>query len=301
VTIRRRRFLMGMGGIVVITLVALLMLLALSEGELRDFEAPMAFTQPIPSDSASIERGRHIARTRGCFGCHGQQLEGQVFTAEWPWVRRAVAPNLAAVARQASPTELEAAIRHGIGRDGRALWSMPSYNFVHLQDRDVADLIAFLRAAPVREKALPRPSLGLRARWAMVRGAEENMVDWVADVPPLLLGEDADPALIRGEYLAMTTCNECHGMDLRGAWVEGDISPPDLALVGAYSWEEFNTLMNRGEARDGRTDLGLMTMVAPDRFAYFTERERLELYGFLRTLADRSIPRGVPWRPSGRP
>lgn len=281
--------------------VALLALLALSEMKLRDFEAPVAFTRAIPSDSASIERGRHIARTRGCFGCHGQQLEGQVFTDEWPWVRRAVAPNLAAVAREASPAQLEAAIRQGIGRDGRALWSMPSYNFVHLRDGDVADLIAFLRAAPVREQALPRPSLGLRARLAMVRGTEEPMVEWVADVPPLLLGEDDDPALIRGEYLAMTTCNECHGMDLRGAWVESDISPPDLAVVGAYSWEEFNTLMNRGEARDGRTDLGLMTLVAPDRFAYFTEPERRDLYGFLRTLAERPIPRGVSWRPSNRP
>lgn len=269
----------------------------LSEGKLRDFEAPTAFSEAIPSDAASIERGRHIARTRGCFGCHGQELEGQVFTDEWPWVRRAVAPNLAAVAREASPAELEAAIRQGIGRDGRSLWSMPSYNFVHLRDSDVADLIAFLRSAPVRDQELPRPSLGLRARLAMVRGTEEPMVGWVADVPPRLLGAGDDPALVRGEYLAMTTCNECHGMDLRGAWVESDISPPDLAIVAAYAWEEFNTLMNEGEARDGRTDLGLMSMVAPDRFAYFTEEERRDLYAFLRTLVDRPVPQGVPWRP----
>jgi mono/diheme cytochrome c family protein len=289
------------GTLVALPVLGLLALLGLSELELRAIETRPAFTSSIPSDSASIERGRHIARTRGCFGCHGQRLEGQVFTEEWPWVKRAVAPNLAAVARVASPAELEATIRGGIGRDGRALWSMPSYNFVHLSDSDVSDLIAFLRSAPVQDSELPRPALGFRARLALVRGTEEHMVGWVEDVPPRLLGQGDDPALVRGEYLAMTTCNECHGLDLRGAWIEADISPPDLAVVGAYSWDEFNTLLNEGRARDGRTDLGLMTMVAPDRFAYFTEQERRDLYAFLGTLAERSIPRGVPWRPSTDP
>lgn len=274
-----------------------LALLGLSERELRAFDSPVPFTAAIPADSGSVERGRHIARTRGCFGCHGQQLEGQVFTKEWPWVQRAVAPNLAAVAKETTAAELEAAIRQGIGRDGRALWSMPSYNFVHLRDADVADLIAFLRSAPIHPSDLPEPRLGLRARVAMVRGTEEHMVGWAEDVPPRILDERDDPALVRGEYLAMTTCNECHGMDLRGAWAEGDVSPPDLAVVAGYSWEEFNTLMNEGRARDGRTELGLMTMVARDRFAYFTDQERQDLYGFLGTLVDRPVPEGVPWRP----
>ena len=291
------RWLLGVAVLVAVPALGLLTLMGLSERELRAYESPVAFTAPIPSDSASIEGGRHIARTRGCFGCHGQELEGQVFTDEWPWVKRAVAPNLAAVAKEATAAELEAAIRRGIGRDGRALWSMPSYNFVHLRDSDVADLIAFLRSAPVQPNELPAPALGLRARIAMVRGTDEHMVRWVEDVPPRILGEGDDPALVRGEYLAMTTCNECHGMDLRGAWQEIDITPPDLAIVAGYSWEEFNTLMNEGRARDGRTDLGLMTMVAPDRFAYFTEQERRDLYRFLGTLVDRPVPENVPWRP----
>lgn len=267
-----------------------------SEWQLRATPDAPLFTQEIPTDPASVERGRHIARTRGCFGCHGQQLEGRVFTDEWVWVDRAVAPNLAAHAKEYSPTVVEQAIRRGVGHDGRALWSMPSYNWVHLSDADVAALIAFLRSAPTVESELPRGRLGWRARRLIATGEEGHMADWAAEVPPLLLTSGDDPVLTRGEYLAMTACNECHGLDLRGTNVEPDIAPPDLAVVAAYSWEEFNRLMDMGLPRDGRESLGLMTVVAQDRFAHFTPEEREALYAFLRTLISRPVLGDVFWR-----
>jgi cytochrome c553 len=275
-------------------------IVGLSESRLRAVDPGPAgawASRTLRADSASIERGRHIARTRGCFGCHGQQLEGQV----WYWVKRAVAPNLARTARDHSPAALEAAIRRGVGLDGRALWSMPSYNFVHLSDDDVLDLISFLATAPIVEVPLPRPSMGLKARWSLLTGAERHGVDWVADAAPLITTEADDPALVRGEYLAMTTCIECHGMDLRGSWFEDDIAPPDLAVVAGYSWEAFERLTTEGVSQDGRTDLGLMTTVAQDRFAHFTEAERRDLYAFLTSLPGRPVARGVPWRPTPPP
>lgn len=122
------------------------------------------------------------------------------------------------------------------------------------------------------------------------------MADWGRSVPSLLLGPEADTSLKRGEYLAMTACNECHGLDLRGSNVEPDIAPPDLAVVTAYSFEEFNRLMEEGLPRDGRETLGLMTTVARDRFGSFTTEERSDLYAFLRTLAERPVPTDVFWR-----
>lgn len=266
----------------------------LSEAHLGDVPTVATHEIDIPEDSASIERGRHIARTRGCFGCHGQQLEGRVFEEQWDWTVRGVAPNLAAAARRLDTATLERIIRHGIGADGRALWSMPSYNWVHLSDRDLGSLIAFLRSAPVVEQSLPRPVLGWRARWAMAAGRETHMAKWALDVPPLILGEADDRQLVFGEYLAMTTCNECHGFDLRGDFLpEG--GTPDLAIVTAYDPESFRRLMDEGVALGGRDDLGLMSMVAKDRFAYFSEAEREAIYAFLRTLPARPVTR--PDRP----
>lgn len=262
----------------------------LSEMKLRDVSPPPLFDHPLKTDSLTLERGRHIARTRGCFGCHGQQLQGRVFTEEWDWVDRAVAPNLASFAKKQDVSTLEAAIRHGIGHDGRAFWSMPSYNWVHLSDDDVAALIAYLRAAPVEDVALPSPSLGFAARLMIAKGEEGHMAQWAKHVPALRTNL-ADPQLIRGEYLAMTACNECHGLDLRGGF-----GAPDLAILAGYSQEDFRRLMQEGVAIGGRDSLRLMTMVAKDRFAYFTEQERVDLYAFLRTLVEEPVPEGVFWR-----
>lgn len=268
----------------------------LSEAKLRDVARGPAFDHPIPEDAAAIEHGRRIARTRGCFGCHGQKLEGIDFSEQWgDWVERAVAPNLAAYAKAHDAARLEAAIRQGIGADGRALMSMPSYNFVRLTDEDLAALIAFLKSAPVVENKLPTPKLGWSLRWRMIAGGETHMNDWAQLVPPLRVDAGAEPQRAHGEYLAMTMCNECHGLDLRGqALFEGDYTP-DLAIVAAYPRDAFETLITTGVAMGGR-EIGLMSLVGPDRFPELTAEEIDDLYLFLQSLADEPAPENVFWR-----
>ena len=266
-----------------------------SERYLSDVVVDHGFAFDGSRDASVLERGRHIARTRGCFGCHGQQLEGRAFSDEWIWVDTAVAPNLAVYAREHDAAAVEAAVRQGVGHDGKALWSMPSYNYALLNDEDMAALITFLRSAPVVEKSLPDPSLGWDARMRIVRGEAQHMAEWADRMPPLLLGEDDDPALVRGEYTAKTTCNECHGFDLRGQ-VDIDMTTPDLAILAAYSDADFFELMRTGAARNGRENLGLMTVVAKDRFAHFTEQELEDLLIYLRTLPAEPIDHDAPWR-----
>ena len=284
-------------GIAALLLVSVGGVLIASEIRLRNVEVPPEFVAEIPSDSTTISHGQHVARIRGCFGCHGQQLQGVVYTEQWPWVRRAVAANLAKHAREHTTAELEAAIRHGIGHDGRALWSMPSYNWTNLSDTDLVALIAYLRAAPVIEADLPRPSLGLQARWTIATGAEKHMADWAAMVPELRLQDHPDVSIRRGEYLAMTMCNECHGLDLRGSF-NADGPAPDLAVLAAYSDEDFRTLMTTGTAIGGRNNLPLMSMIARDRFPSLTEEELTSLLAFLRTLPGQPVDEDAPWRAS---
>ncbi|MEO0440441.1 MAG: c-type cytochrome [Pseudomonadota bacterium] len=259
-----------------------------SEVYLADVDPPETFALPIPSGKAALENGRHIARTRGCFGCHGQQLQGQVFTDQWDWVERGVAPNLSIYAREATPAQLEAAIRHGINANGRAMYSMPSYNWVHLSDVQVAELIAFLQSVPPVENPLPPPRLGWAARWVLATRADDHMAALAMKVPGLKTKPADDPVLHRGERLAMTTCNECHGLDLRGEQTR-DILTPDLAIVAIYSEAEFRRLMKVGVTKDGRNDLGLMSLVGPDRFPAFTEDELQSLYLYLSSLADNGL------------
>ncbi|MEM9619408.1 MAG: c-type cytochrome [Pseudomonadota bacterium] len=267
----------------------------LSEAKLCDVTRGPAFDHPLPEDAAAIEHGRHIARTRGCFGCHGQQLEGKDFDEQWDWPERAVAPNLAVYARRHDVATLEAAIRQGIGADGKSLTSMPSYNFARLSDDDTAALIAFLKSAPVVEADLPKPKLGWGVRWTYITGEEKHIAYWADRVPPLRVDGAFAPQRARGEYLAMTMCNECHGLDVRGQTL---LPPPtpDLAMVASITREDFETLIRTGIGAGGR-ELGLMGLVAPDRFPSLSDEEVDDLYAYLTSLVDEPAAENVFWRP----
>ena len=258
---------------------------ALSEYQLHQVNMPPPFTYELKSDEGTINQGQHLLRTRGCFGCHGQQLEGRVKT-DWDWVKQAIPPNLALFAKKHDATVIERAIRHGIDHKERIMWTMPSYNFKHLSNEDVGAIISYLIQAPVIDKELPEPIMGLKARWQLLTGEVEHMVDWLVRVPALSVDSAENPDLARGEYLAMTTCNECHGFDLKGDQAVDFVTPDLTIMIKAYNEVDFRRLMQHGIGLGGRENLGLMTVVAKDRFAFFTEQELTDLYIYLNTLGD---------------
>ena len=79
----------------------------------------------------------------------------------------------------------------------------------------------------------------------------------------------------RGRYLASVVCAACHGRDLRGSALE---STPSLAIVAAYSEEQFRQLLRTATAAGGR-EIARMTWV---RDVEFTDLEIDDLYVFLR-------------------
>jgi mono/diheme cytochrome c family protein len=249
-----------------------------SESNLRAYRAPPAFALAIPADAASITRGEHLVATLGCRGCHGADLEGA------PMWGYAIAPNLPALIRERGVVAFEAALRHGIGGDGRAMYSMPSFSFIRLRDADVAALAGYLAAAPVKRVELPEPALPWGIRLALARGNDKPIAGFLPLVPPLLHARE-DSALARGEYIAMTTCIECHGFRLRGDELFGS-NTPDLAVIAAYDEAAFNTLMRTGKALGDR-ELPMMSGVARGRFVHFTDQEVRDLFAFLKDKAAR--------------
>jgi len=260
-----------------------------SETYLHSFDRPAPFMAAIPDDDASRARGEHLVLTRGCRGCHGDDLGGQLM---WGY---AVPPNLPKLAREIGAAGFEAALRHGIDHTGRAMRDMPSYNFLRLRDDDVADIIAYLRAAPVASRELPAASLPWSIRWGLARGRDIAIAAVLEKVPPLKhAGEDS--ALARGEYLAMTTCNECHGLTLLADSPFDDETAPSLVVVAGYDEAAFTRLMRTGKALGDR-ELPMMSGVARGRFVHFTDDEVRELYAYLRhevVPGGGSYPRPAP-------
>jgi cytochrome c553 len=239
----------------------------------------------VPDDEAHITEGERLARLRGCYnGCHGKTTTGGVMI-EMPDGTSVVAPDLPDVAQKYSNKELERLIRHGIRPNGTSvILIMPSSMFYHLSDDDLGAIIAFLRSQTPGDEKLPDSKIGPLARLLLMY--YKNLAGTILAAE--LIDHDApriDPATndlhVRGRYLALTVCTECHWTDLRGA---PDGSTPTLAVVAAYSIDNFRKLMRTGEPIGGR-QLDLMSSVAVRRFAHFTDREIDALHAYLQTLA----------------
>lgn len=279
---------LGLGGLIGLAALFAGWVYAASELHFRSFTLA-AFEHPIPTDAAALARGEHLAATRGCRGCHGAALEGEIM---WGAVET---PNLAAFARAESAPVFEAALRQGVGHTGRALYSMPSFNFARMTDADVAALYAYLRTAPVPDAApqgewaplMERIVGDFMVRLAIARGEDGAMPKWLDQVPPLTQQDNPNPSIARGEYLAMTSCNECHGFDLR-ANAPWPGSAPDLIVVGAYSETEFARLMREGVPSSG-AELEMMGPVARGRFVHWGDDEVADLYAYLTDMSRRAV------------
>ncbi len=274
------------GAVLVLAVVAVGVIYAASELVLRrTYDVPLtAFT--APRDAAGVEEGRRLATIRGCMGCHGERLEGRVLD-EQLLLGRLVAPNLTRVVREYSDAELERAIRHGVRKDGTSVLFMPSGMYYHLSDADLRAILAYLRSAPAVENEPPSTVLRVPARLMLLRMEapfEAQRIDH--DAPRIPRGDPAREPLVFGRYLAITSCTECHGDDLRGGR-----NNPDLRIAAAYSPEAFRHLLRTGVALGDR-ELRLMSEMSRRRFRHMTTAEMLALHAYLRTLADAETTSG---------
>jgi cytochrome c553 len=243
----------------------------------RSYEAPLsAYVAPV--DDALLAEGERLAHTRGCSGCHGRALLGEV-VIDQPWMGKVVAGNLTRVVRDHSDAELERVVRRGVRKDGRSVWMMPSPMFARLSDEDLGSIIAWMRSVPEGEGVDSAIELGPLGRVAVLFGELTPLVDEV-DPTAAPRAPDRDDPLALGRYVAITACSECHGTALRG----DGMGSPSLAIVGGYSIQDFERLMREGVAL-GERELPMMSGVARWRFSHFTAQEIAALHAYLGVLA----------------
>jgi mono/diheme cytochrome c family protein len=266
-----RRLIMGKGikriGMAVMAAVLLALALVFVASTIRlnrDYENVDVAVDaiPIPGSEAAISRGEHIATTRYCGHCHGDNLAGGYLLDE-SVLAVIPAPNLTAgvggVGAANDDQDWIRAIRHGVGRDRRGLIGMPSRVWHMMSDEDLGVLIAYLKTLPPVDNDLPERSIGPLFRLMLALGqappSEASLIDHDASrVPAPQPGVTSE----YGQYLAQG-CAACHGDNMAG----GTIRTLDGELVTALNltrggelagWTEadFITAMRTGITPAGR-------------------------------------------------
>lgn len=271
--------LVGVAVLVVLAVGAVYLLTSLRFG--RRFEVSPREVL-VTADSATLTYGSRLATIYGCARCHGPDLGGRQLL-DRPLMGRFVAPNLTEVRTRYSDLDFVRLLRHGVRPDGKGVLPvMPAQSLTHLADDDVAAIIAHVRAVPPVDNRLRSTRPGPLVRFAFVAGLLDLPAETIDhERAPPAAAERTD-LMALGRYLAAASCTECHGPDLSGT--QGFLTTPNLAVVAAYSLEEFRELLRAGTARGGR-ELETMSDVARGRFSHYTDREIEALHTYLETLA----------------
>lgn len=284
-----------LGGIILVGLMILATIFVFSTQTLNKHIEYSDASPPIPKDSASIARGRHLSRAISkCVDCHGDDLGGQVVFDALP-MARVVAPNLTTgrggIAGSRTDDDYLRAIRHGIGVGGRPLVLMPARNYWHMGDADVGSLVAYLRTLPAVDRELPPTQFGLVGRVRLLKGDLDGMfearqIDHLArrSAPPA-----ADTTADYGRYLAeIGGCTGCHGPTLSGGAIPG--MPPEAKPaanitpegIGSWTEQDFFKAVREGIRPNGTA---LDSTQMPVRLTReMTDLETKAIYLYLRTV-----------------
>jgi cytochrome c553 len=260
-----------LGGLVGLVLLSAIVLYTKSRIEFANKYTVQAEAVSVPTDAASIERGKHLSQIL-CQECHSADMGGDATKFTLGPIGSILIPNLTSgqggLGTQLSDADFVRATRLGIKPDGTSVFLMPSHDFAHLSDTDLGDLIAYIRSVPPVDRQTPEPHVRLTVLGNVMYGAGgfghllradtiQHMVEVPAAPQP---GVSAD----YGGYLAsINGCHDCHGAQLAGGKPSAPGSPlaPNLTPAGELrAWTEADFIKT---LRTGVTPSGTQL---PDQF-----------------------------------
>jgi hypothetical protein len=249
------------GGLLGLVLLVVLVTSAISEVRQRKQFDVTGKAVAIPSDSASLVRGKALATLAGCTGCHTPTLAGMTMIDQFPMARLASA-NLTrgagGIGATYSDADWDRAVRHGLKRDGTPIFIMPSHEYNRMSDDEFGRILAYVKSVPpVDRTPAPRRIYPL-ARALHVFGAPVVPAERIDHARQAKPQPPPGATLAYGEYLA-SACKFCHGENLGGQKVGGEPGAPPSPPIGPSSvvarWTEaqFFQTMRTGVTPEGRT------------------------------------------------
>lgn len=288
------------------TLVTLLVLIALaglavyaaSNRRLTRSFAVQPKDVEVPSGADAVERGRHIAVTRGCTDCHGPDLGGATVIENAP-MGVLHGPNLTrgdgSRTSQYQNADWVRSIRHGVTPEGRPLVLMPSEEYSQMSNADLGALIAYVKSVPPVSRASVPVKLGPVARALILAGKFPISAEHIDhdNLRPMEIAPAITPEY--GRYLAVG-CTGCHNPSFSGGKIEvgppdwppaANLTPDSSGRLAKWSESDFVTTLRTAHRPDG-TEL---SSVMPRNFGKMNDTELKALWAYLKTLPAK--PTGV--------
>lgn len=245
----------------------------------------------IPSDQASIERGRYLVREVSfCIECHGEDLGGKAYI-DSPIMARLYGANLTrgrgGIGASYTDADWARLLVHGVKPDGRSAVFMPSQDYGFTEE-DFGAIVAYIRSVPPVDREVPPPSVGPMARILTMTGGFPLLPAELIDHGAAGFVEEkpADDPVSAGGYLVSTAaCRGCHGPDLTGTGGMPDAA--NLTPVGLADWTEddFKRALREGRRPNGTELLPDMPRV----FGQMSDEDLRLVFTYLKSLP----PKGV--------
>lgn len=242
----------------------------------------------IPTDSASYWAGKHIAQNRGCIGCHGEDLSGgRVFISDSTPLGFIAASNITngKGGVQNKDEDWIRVLRHGLNKQNKSVWFMPSHEVAHLSNTEMAQLISYVKQQPPVDKPSKPHYIKPLGRIITYFGKfpllPAEIIDHNARYEEHTVKEISPQY---GAYLS-TTCQGCHGPDLKGAPAHSPEEPniPNITSTGnpgKWNKEGFFTALRTGKTPEGKQ----LSDAMPYKNFTFNDTELESIFLYLQQL-----------------
>lgn len=246
----------------------------------------------IPTDTASIEYGKHRAESL-CQGCHGDDLAGIDDWFSAPPIGTIDSANLTSgqggIGADFTDEDYVRAIRHGIDREGKPIFMPAVAATAHLSDEDLASIIAYLKTIPSVDHELDERYFTPLARILLTAGVLGKLPAEEVSHEPHVTAPARGATAEYGKYLVDTNdCRVCHGPELNGGpFPDPTITKisPNLTPGGELAFwteEQFFTAMRTGVTPGGhQLDPKFMPW---DYLKNFYDEELKAIWLYLQTL-----------------
>jgi cytochrome c553 len=241
----------------------------------------------IPTDAASLERGKYLAeRVSMCVECHDKDLGGKVISDNFAFGRIA-AKNLTrgrgGIGATYSDADFVRTLLHGVRPDGHTVIFMPSQDY-HFTESDLGALIAYIKSVPPVDRELPEKTLGPMVRalslFAGFPLTPASMMDHeTRTFAPVV--DTTNAVAVGGSLMSTAGCRGCHGPDLIG----GGGPPPgasNITPVGIGDWTEkdFFTALREHKRPNGSKIAEEM----PRAFGQMSDDDLRKIFAYLKTV-----------------